>query len=36
VAALRGSRFTARRNDFCRHCDVRSCCPLQPQGRSVP
>ncbi len=33
---LRGAQFTAIENKRCHICDVRSCCPLQVQGRQVP
>lgn len=33
---LRGNEFTAIQNTRCHICDVRSCCPLQVQGRQVP
>jgi superfamily I DNA/RNA helicase/RecB family exonuclease len=33
---LRGPVFTAIENKRCQICDVRSCCPLQPNGRQVP
>jgi RecB family exonuclease len=33
---LRGSRFSALDNKRCHVCEVRSCCPLQVQGRQVP
>ncbi len=32
---MRGSEFTAQLNNRCQICDVRSCCPLQVQGRQV-
>src|SRR5699024_4712367 len=30
-----GARLTARIGDYCRHCPVRSSCPVQPDGRQV-
>jgi ATP-dependent exoDNAse (exonuclease V) beta subunit len=33
---MRGHEFTAIQNSRCHICDVRSCCPLQVQGRQVP
>lgn len=35
AAATQGPRFSARPNDGCRHCPVRSSCPAQEQGRQV-
>jgi RecB family exonuclease len=32
---LRGPEFTAMVHSGCGHCDVRSCCPLYPDGRQV-
>jgi superfamily I DNA/RNA helicase/RecB family exonuclease len=32
---LRGSRFSATLNSYCGACDVRSSCPLTPDGRQV-
>ncbi|MDT4931793.1 MAG: hypothetical protein QOF92_4660 [Pseudonocardiales bacterium] len=32
---LRGSEFTARVGGDCRICDLKKCCPLQPEGRQV-
>jgi superfamily I DNA/RNA helicase/RecB family exonuclease len=36
AARMRGHEFTAMENSRCQICDVRSCCPLQVQGRQVP
>ncbi|PZS37055.1 MAG: ATP-dependent helicase [Pseudonocardiales bacterium] len=36
AARLRGSEFTARVSADCRRCDVKACCPLQPDGQQVP
>jgi superfamily I DNA/RNA helicase/RecB family exonuclease len=36
AARMRGHEFTAIQNARCHICDVRSCCPLQVQGRQVP
>jgi RecB family exonuclease len=35
AARMHGTEFTARAGDACRICDVRKCCPLQPDGRQV-
>lgn len=35
AASTRGPRFTARVNDTCRHCPVRTSCPVQQSGRQV-
>lgn len=35
AAATQGPGFTARVNDGCRHCPVRSSCPAQDTGRQV-
>jgi RecB family exonuclease len=32
---LASSASTARENKYCERCPVRSCCPLQPEGRQV-
>jgi superfamily I DNA/RNA helicase/RecB family exonuclease len=32
---LRGSEFTATAGRDCRICDLKKCCPLQPEGRQV-
>jgi ATP-dependent exoDNAse (exonuclease V) beta subunit len=32
---LRGSRFSATLNSYCGACDVKSSCPLTPEGRQV-
>ncbi|SDH77169.1 Superfamily I DNA or RNA helicase [Rhodococcus triatomae] len=35
AAATRGPRFLAQVNDGCRHCPVRSSCPVHDEGRQV-
>lgn len=35
AARLRGFEFTARENSRCILCDVRTSCPVQPEGRQV-
>ena len=35
VRVVRGSTFTARHNERCRVCDVRTTCPLQDEGGQV-
>lgn len=35
AAGMGGSRFTATRHKGCRSCAVRSCCPVQDEGRHV-
>lgn len=35
AATTRGPEFTARINDTCRHCAVKTSCPVQQQGRQV-
>jgi RecB family exonuclease len=35
AARLRGSAFDATENTACRNCDLKACCPLQPEGRQV-
>ncbi len=35
AARLRGSEFTARVGPDCRNCELKKCCPLQPDGRQV-
>ena len=35
AARLHGTEFTARAGDACRTCDLKKCCPLQPDGRQV-
>ncbi|WP_201294879.1 MULTISPECIES: ATP-dependent DNA helicase [unclassified Nocardiopsis] len=35
ATGMGGSRFTATRNKGCRSCAVRSCCPVQDEGRHV-
>jgi hypothetical protein len=32
---MRGSEFSALAGPDCRHCDIRTCCPLQDDGRQV-
>ena len=34
-AGMAGSSFAARANDGCRHCPVRSCCPVHDEGGQV-
>jgi superfamily I DNA/RNA helicase/RecB family exonuclease len=34
-AGMSDKTFTATINERCRSCAVKSCCPIQPQGRSV-
>ena len=36
AARMRGHQFSAMQNSRCHICEVRSCCPLQVQGRQVP
>lgn len=36
AARMRGYEFSATVNQHCHVCDVRTACPLQPQGRQVP
>jgi RecB family exonuclease len=35
AARMHGAEFTARIGDGCRNCDLKKCCPLQPDGRQV-
>ena len=35
AARHRGSEFTAQANSYCGNCDLRTCCPLFPEGRQV-
>ena len=35
ATGMGGSRFTATRNQGCRSCAVRACCPVQDEGRHV-
>ena len=35
VAAIRGESFVARPGPGCGHCDFRSCCPAQADGRTL-
>jgi len=35
AARNRGSEFTATANSYCGNCDLRTCCPLYPEGRQV-
>ncbi|HEX3337478.1 MAG TPA: ATP-dependent DNA helicase [Jatrophihabitans sp.] len=35
AARLRGSEFSARIGPDCRMCDLKKCCPLQPDGQQV-
>lgn len=35
ATAMGASTFTARQNEFCTHCPVRTSCPLQIEGRTV-
>src|SRR5690625_194218 len=32
---MAGAEFTARKNDSCRYCPVRTSCPLQDEGRRI-
>lgn len=34
-SGMAGSTFAARMNDGCRHCPVRSCCPVHDEGGQV-
>jgi ATP-dependent exoDNAse (exonuclease V) beta subunit len=36
AARMQGSEFDAIENSRCHLCEVRTCCPLQVQGRQVP
>ncbi|MGO1582351.1 MAG: PD-(D/E)XK nuclease family protein [Actinomycetaceae bacterium] len=35
VAEMSGARVTARTNPMCQFCEVRTSCPIQPEGRRI-